>query len=136
MAKGFTIFNGIKLVERSRTSTCGIKHFTWLSEVETADAVLVNSENGFYIVEANESVIFYSYSDAAQSTFHIFPCCYIFLIPFIADLIIELVIIRDIVFYGPVSQPLYAWLKDVIMQACSERRNVRVGSTISSISLH
>ena len=52
------------------------------------------------------------------------------LIPSVEDLVIELIILRGIGTSGPVSQPLYAWLKEVIIQACDERRNVRVSSRL------
>jgi len=128
LAKGVTIFNGIKLIERSRILKHGFKRYTWMSETDTDEATTINTKNGFYILEPDESAIFYSYSDAERSTLYFFYFYNIFLISFVEDLVIELVILRGIGTSGPVSQPLYAWLKEVIIQACNERRNVRVSS--------
>ena len=129
LAKGVTIFNGIKLIERSRILEHGFKRYTWMSETDTDEATTINTKNGFYILEPDESANFYSYSDAERSTLYFFYFYNIFLISFVEDLVIELVILRGIGTSGPVSQPLYAWLKEVIIQACNERRNVRVSSS-------
>jgi len=55
---------------------------------------------------------------------YIFYFYNIFLISSIEDLVIELVILYGI--GTSVSQSLYVWLKEVIIQACNECWNVQV----------
>ena len=59
---------GVKLIERARVNKHGAKRYQVLDEGINSDRNVFrtngeNGENGFYVVDKNESVIFYSYSD-------------------------------------------------------------------------
>ncbi len=120
-------FNGIKLIERSRKLNHGVKRYTHMSEINRPGVLVVNEETGYYVVNEKESVIFYSFSDAARGIFLNFILISSRLILFYSEnIMIELVIIRGVAQQAPFSSSLYSWLASVVKQACSDRRNVRV----------
>ena len=43
-------FNNIKLIECSRKLDHGIKRYTYLSEIDRSDVLVVNKEAGYYVV--------------------------------------------------------------------------------------
>ena len=64
---------GVKLIECARVNKHGVKRYQVLDEDINPDpkVFLTNEANGFYIVDKNESVIFYSYSDLERRKFYI-----------------------------------------------------------------
>jgi hypothetical protein len=64
---------GVKLIERARVKKHGVKRYQVLDEGINSDrnVFLTNEEKGFYVVDKNESVIFYSYSDPERRKFYI-----------------------------------------------------------------
>jgi hypothetical protein len=59
----------VRLVERHRINNHGIKQY-WIEVANPNPKIVVADEkNGFYIVDKDESVIFYSYSDPDKCRF-------------------------------------------------------------------
>ena len=57
----------LKLVERPRQLNHGFKRYKKLDEIENPDAIIANSETGFYVLDTDESAIFFSYPDPDKS---------------------------------------------------------------------
>jgi len=125
-------FNGIVFIERSQSLAHKVKRYTCLSEVKYPGALVINEDTGYYVVNKSQSVIFYSFTDTNRGI--IFLATYESILMFyLENIVIELAIIRGVALDAPFSLPLYSWLASVVMQACSECRNVRVSIYISSI---
>ena len=56
---------GVKVIERARVNKHGVKHYQVLDKGINSDQNVFRTYegNGFYVVDKDESVIFYSYSD-------------------------------------------------------------------------
>jgi hypothetical protein len=117
-------FCGITFIERSRDLKHGVKKFVHLSEIDHPNSLVVNGNTGYYVVKEEESVIFYSFSDAAHG--NVFSSSNNSANRFLETITIELAIIHGVALNASFSPLLFYWLAGIVKQACSERRNVRV----------
>lgn len=116
---------GVKIVWRSRTSS-SIKLRTVLADTKcrSQDDTIVNETTDFYVVGLTESVIFVSRSEGEYQPLSILQVYK--LLTGMAEVTIELIVIRGVAHSAEESGELYTWASNVVAQACSDRRNVRV----------
>ena len=62
-------FHGTAFIERICNFKCDVKRYVPLSEIDDSDSLVVNETTGYYVVNEEESVIFYSFSDATRGIF-------------------------------------------------------------------
>lgn len=117
---------GIAVTERDRDSTPSVPLHRFMVEVDSAtlpkNHIYVGIQNGFDVVEPEQSVIYYSRTAMGMYSF---LDCYAFTNGLLDTLEIELVVLR-----GIANNTLLDVAKGVVQTACSERRNVRVSSVI------
>ncbi|KAL0945689.1 hypothetical protein HGRIS_014840 [Hohenbuehelia grisea] len=102
---------GVKVVWRNRISQQHprLRSYRWLQEMDGAGGGETCSEQEhYYLVEPGESVVFVSGTQEASEP--------------------ELVVIHEIGMKSKFSPGLYSWLRHVVDNTVSERRNVRVGA--------
>ncbi|TDL14096.1 hypothetical protein BD410DRAFT_810004, partial [Rickenella mellea] len=99
----------VRIIFRERDKSATMPWKTMMVDEEIpgtfAGARVVNESTGYYVVKANESVIFVSESEPGKVE-------------------VELAVIRGVA-CTPGSEPFFKWLTAVVNHACNDRRDVR-----------